>query len=346
MHLLSFLAATPAPSRLGDVFMAFLSIVFEGAPYIMVGTVLSGFIDAFLPSKLIDRALPRNKVLSTLIAGFLGLIFPVCECAIVPVIRRLVQKGLPISCAITYMLAAPIMNPIVAVSTATAFKESTKLLHWGDLAHPGDLIQHLCATAPMMVSRLSLGYVVAVLAGLLVIFFKPSQILRPKIVAGIDSAKTLRDAAEAVGGTPAKVGFDTRLVQAMRTAMRDFLDTGMYFAIGVAITSFFNTQVNQAILDQVAGNEWIAIPAIMLLAVVLSLCSTSDAFIAAPMASFSFAAKLAFLVYGPMMDIKLLFMYSSVFKRRIVFGMLFGLMIVVGLLSGPWARFIHYLGTP
>ena len=79
----------------------------------------------------------------------------------------------------------------------------------------------------------------------------------------------------------------------MRTAMRDFLDTGMYFAIGVAITSVFNTQVNQAILDQVAGREWIAIPAIMLLAVVLSLCSTSDAFIAAPMAVFSMAAKLA-----------------------------------------------------
>ena len=131
----------------------------------------------------------------------------------------------------------------------------------------------------------------------------------------------------------------------MRTAMRDFLDTGMYFAIGVGITSVFNTQVNQAILDQVAGNAWIAIPAIMMLAVVLSLCSTSDAFIAAPMASFDFSAKLAFLVFGPMMDIKLLFMYSSVFKRRIVFGMLFGLMIVIGLLSGPWAELIQKLGS-
>lgn len=326
---------------MGDVLMAFLSIVFEGAPYILLGTVLSGFIDAFLPSKLIDKALPKNKILSTLIAGFLGLVFPVCECAIVPVIRRLVQKGLPISCAITYMLAAPIVNPIVAVSTATAFKESIKLFQWSDLTHPGDLIQHLCETAPMMVSRLSLGYVVAVLAGLLVIFFKPSQILRAKIVDSIDAAKAHRDAN---ADTPAvRVGFDTKLVLAMRTAMRDFLDTGMYFAIGVAITSFFNTQVNQAILDQVAGNEWIAIPAIMSLAVVLSLCSTSDAFIAAPMASFSFAAKLSFLVFGPMMDIKLLFMYSSVFKRRIVFGMLFGLMIVVGLLSGPWADLIQHL---
>lgn len=319
--------------------MAFLSIVFEGAPYILLGTILSGFIDAFLPSKLIDRVLPRNKVLSTLIAGLLGLVFPVCECAIVPVIRRLVQKGLPVSCAVTYMLAAPIVNPIVALSTATAFKESVKLFQWSDLTHPGDLIRHLIETAPMTLSRLSLGYVVAVLAGLVVIFLKPHQILRTKIVESINAARAQR---EATADSPApQIGFDTKLVLAMRTAMRDFLDTGMYFAIGVAITSFFNTQVNQAILDQVAGNEWIAIPAIMMLAVVLSLCSTSDAFIAAPMASFDFAAKLSFLVYGPMMDIKLLFMYSSVFKRRIVFGMLFGLMIVIGLLSGQWASWMQ-----
>ncbi len=336
------LAATPAPSSFGDVLMAFLSIVFEGAPYILIGTVLSGFIDAFLPAKFIDRALPRNKVLATFIAGFLGLIFPVCECAIVPVIRRLVQKGLPLGCAIDYMLAAPIMNPIVAVSTATAFKESVKLFQWSDISHPAALIQHLAQTAPMTLSRLSLGYTVAVLAGLLVLLFKPSQILRTKIANSIDNAKAAQDNA----ASAPRLSFDTRLVQAMRSAMRDFLDTGMYFAIGVMITSVFNTQVNQAILDQVAGNGWIAIPSIMLLAVVLSLCSTSDAFIAAPMASFSFAAKLAFLVYGPMMDIKLLFMYSAVFKRRIVLGMLIGLMLIVGLLSGPWANLIQSLATP
>jgi hypothetical protein len=131
----------------------------------------------------------------------------------------------------------------------------------------------------------------------------------------------------------------------MRTAMRDFLDTGMYFAIGVMITSIFNTQVNQAILDHVAGNNFLAAPALMVLAIVLSLCSTSDAFIAAPMAAFSFSAKLAFLVFGPMMDIKLLFMYSAVFKRRVVLILLFGLFIVTGLLCGPWSVMIQSFVT-
>lgn len=336
------LAASLDTSRAGDVSMSFLGIVFEGAPYIVAGTLLSGFIDAFLPAKTIDRALPRNKVLATLAAGFLGLILPVCECAVVPIIRRLVQKGLPISCAITYMLAAPIMNPIVALSTFTAFSNAVDkrgqplLLNWGDLAHPAQLIQHLCADVPMTVARLSLGYVVAVLAGLLVLFFKPGQLLRQQVVDGME---------DPAAPPPPATSFGTKMVRALRTAMRDFLDTGMYFAMGVAITAVFNTQINQAVLGQVAGNGWIAIPALMLLALILSLCSTSDAFIAANMPTFGFVPKLAFLVFGPMMDFKLLFMYSAVFKRRMVFVLLVGLMAVIGLLSGPWAALIERLAT-
>ncbi|MCX6849280.1 MAG: permease [Verrucomicrobia bacterium] len=281
-----FLADLPAPSRMGDILMAFLSIVFEGAPYILIGTVFSGIIDAFLPAKLLDRVLPKSKVLATLIAGFLGLVFPVCECAVVPVIRRLVQKGLPLSCAVTYMLSAPIMNPIVAISTLTAFKEFQGL-SWATAGN-----------ATMTIARLSLGYLVAVIVGLVVLRFKPGQVLRASM---------------------------------------------MYFAIGVAITSVFNTQINQGLLNTVAGNDWLAVPSLMGLAIVLSLCSTSDAFIAAPMTAFSMAAKLAFLVFGPMMDIKLLFMYSSVFQRKVVVSLLIGLFILIGLLSGPWMNLIQHL---
>jgi uncharacterized membrane protein YraQ (UPF0718 family) len=322
-------AALPEPSPTGDVFVAFLSIVFEGAPYILLGTLLSGFIDAFLPARLLERVLPKSRVLSTILAGFLGLVFPVCECAIVPVIRRLVQKGLPVSCAVTYMLSAPIVNPIVAVSTLTAFKEFQNW-SWSDPA-----------SATMTIARLSLGYVVAVLVGLFLIRFKPSQILRENVASQIEAGGGAGDDGHAAPAAP----FNGRLIHAMRTAMRDFLDTGMYFAIGVIITSIFNTRVDQAILDTIAKNDAMALPSIMGLAMVLSLCSTSDAFIAAPMASFSMAAKLAFLVFGPMMDIKLLFMYSAVFKRKVVLGLLVGLFVLVGSLSVPWMHLIQQLGA-
>ena len=129
----------------------------------------------------------------------------------------------------------------------------------------------------------------------------------------------------------------------MRAAMRDFLDTGMYFTIGVILTAAFNTQVNQVLFDQLASQPGIALPSLMGLAMVLSLCSTSDAFVAAPMAAFSNAAKLAFLVFGPMMDIKLLFMYGSVFKPRVVVGLLIGLFLLISLLATPWWTMIASL---
>ena len=81
-----------------DFAVAFLSILFEGAPFILLGTVISGFIDIYLPAGTMDRFLPKNRTLSVMVAGLLGAVFPVCECAVVPVIRRLVGKGLPLRC--------------------------------------------------------------------------------------------------------------------------------------------------------------------------------------------------------------------------------------------------------
>ena len=137
-----------SPSQTGDFFIAFLGIFLEGAPYIFIGTLISGIIDAYLPSGMLDRLLPKNRAGAIFLSGLLGLIFPVCECAIVPVIRRLVQKGLPVSCAITYMLSAPVINPIVVYSTFSAFNTSSVADAWY-----------------MTLSRLGIAYIVAVLVG-------------------------------------------------------------------------------------------------------------------------------------------------------------------------------------
>jgi uncharacterized membrane protein YraQ (UPF0718 family) len=223
-------------------------------------------------------------------------------------------------CAVAYMLAAPIVNPIVMISTMTAFGEFKTIT----------AAQSVLA-APMMLSRASLGYVVAVLVGLIFLRFTARQVLRASVVASVEKA------AQASGQAGRKATFDSKLVSAMRAAMRDFLDTGMYFTIGVMLTAWFNTQVDQTEFNTLATKPYIALPSLMGLAMVLSLCSTSDAFVAAPMAAFSNAAKLAFLVFGPMMDIKLLFMYGTVFKTRVVLALLVGLFILIGLLATPWS---------
>ncbi len=314
-----------------DFCILFLSIILEGAPFILLGTLISGFIDAYLPPGLIDRWLPRNKTLAVILSGLLGAIFPVCECAIVPVIRRLIRKGLPVSCAITYMLSAPIINPIVVVSTMKAFSTSVGQFSLRET-------EAVVAFGPVFMtsSRLLIAFIVTVSVGLIVLRFRNHSILKPGVVpreSNSDAANPNEDALNPGLHEPTP----DRLVLAMRTTMRDFLETAMYFTIGVAITAVFKAYVTEDLILLFNQNEATGIGLMMILAFVLSLCSTSDAFIAAnfPVPQ---SAKLAFLVFGPMMDVKLVFMYLSVFKSRFVLILALSLFVVIGVLSYFWIR--------
>jgi len=302
------------PSQIGDFLFAFLGILFEGAPYILLGTIISGFIDAYLPSNIMDRFLPKNRYFAIIISGLLGAIFPVCECAIVPVIRRLVQKGLPVSCAITYMLSAPIVNPIVAISTYSAFSGDDALF--------------------MTLSRIGVAYLVTVLFGFVIHQFSVRSILKDKLLNKIQKAPLSAVKEEAKLPNPTS----DKLLIALRSSSRDFLDVGMYFIIGVMITALYRTQIDQSIVDGFGESDWVGIPTMMILSFVLSLCSTSDAFIASQMLSFSASAKLAFLTYGPMMDVKLVFMYGAIFKPKFVMMMAISLFLAIAIIFGQWGN--------
>jgi uncharacterized membrane protein YraQ (UPF0718 family) len=296
----------PPPSQQGDIWVAFLSILFEGIPFILIGSIVSGLIDAYLPARLMDRMLPKRGIPAVLASGLLGIIFPVCECAIVPVIRRLVQKGLPLGCAMTYMLAAPIVNPIVALSTYSAFQGREP--------------------AMMTASRVLLGYAIAVVAGLVLSRAGAGRVLQPRVLQGM--AAGAADAADA-GRAPGD-----GIVRAMRTAQQDFMDTVLYFVIGVGIASVAQTQLFyrpglQDGIQSLAANHWLAAPVLMVAAFVLSLCSTTDAFIIAADSLFAATAKLAFLVFGPMFDMKLIFLYSTVLRPKAVFWLAIGLFVAV-----------------
>ncbi|MCG8598645.1 MAG: permease, partial [Verrucomicrobiales bacterium] len=308
-------------SPLDDFFYLFLSIVLEGAPFILLGTIISGFIDAYLPPGLIDKWLPKNKPLAILCSGLLGAVFPVCECAVVPVIRRLIRKGLPVSCAITYMLSAPIINPIVVVSTMKAFSSSV-----GQFSLRQNEAMESYGPLFMTSSRLIIAFIVTVAVGLIVLKFRPKSILKPSIIPRSEGGTD-----EERGGGGVKISGSDKLVLAMRTAMRDFIETAMYFTIGVAITAVFKAYVTEDLILLFNQNEVTGIGLMMVLAFVLSLCSTSDAFIAAnfPVPQ---SAKLAFLVFGPMMDVKLVFMYLSVFRSKFVISIAIGLALAIGIL--------------
>jgi len=286
-----------------DFAYAFISVLLEGVPFILLGTLLSGLIDEFLPAKIMMRILPRNVFGGVCVSAALGLIFPMCECGVVPVIRRLMGKGLPLANAIAYMLAAPIVNPIVALSTYAAFRGQ--------------------APAEYTILRLGVGYFVAVLAAMAVHQLAIRLILKPSIVAELATP-----AMEKVRTGPMLFRFS----RALRTSVSDFLDVMFYFVLGVAVASCFSTSVNQEVIMPLALNDWLATFSLMGFAMVLSLCSTSDAFIAATFVAFPAVAKLAFLVFGPMMDLKLIFLYSTIFRKRFVFGLAIGLFILIGLI--------------
>ena len=287
---------------LPDFQYAFLSILLEGAPFLLGGAILSGLLEEFLPQSLMTRLLPMNPRTAIVVSGLLGMIFPVCECGIVPVVRRLLRKGLPVSCGVTYMLAAPIVNPLVILSTLAAFRGQGAL--------------------EMTLLRFGIGLTVAILAGWVVSFAVPFSILRPGL---------LGSEADHDHGHAAASPID-RLTNVTNVASRDFLDVAVYFVIGAAAAALFGTAVNQEIILPLAENPPLAITSLMALASVLSVCSTTDAFIAATLTTFPMEAKLAFLVFGPMLDFKLLFLYGAAFSRRFVLLLALGLFVVIGLL--------------
>jgi uncharacterized membrane protein YraQ (UPF0718 family) len=267
-----------------------------------------------------QKMLPSNRPLAIMTSGLLGLVFPMCECGSVIVIRRFIKKGLPLSSAVTYMLAAPIVSPLVTISTYAAFKGQSPVL--------------------MTSLRLGIGYLIACAIGFIVHRLPPSAILRSE-TAGAPAAR--KRAGLSISSTPdtEQQDFTTlaassspgkKLLLSVQSATADFLDVAFFFIIGTAVASVFNTAVNQEIIQPLAKDPLLSILALMGLAVVLAVCSTTDAFIAASFTTFSYSAKLAFLLFGPVFDLKLFWLYGVLFKRRFILALGVGLFIVIALI--------------
>src|SRR6267154_2585107 len=111
----------PVEDQVRYFIICFTSILYEALPFIVLGALIAGVLEELVPQELIAKLVPRNRPLAIAMSCLLGLVFPMCECGIVPVMRRLLRKGLPLSCCVAYMMAGPIINPIVLMSTYYAF---------------------------------------------------------------------------------------------------------------------------------------------------------------------------------------------------------------------------------
>src|SRR6476661_5496894 len=156
----NFSLFTTIPNSFLNVNTIFLSIILEAIPFILLGVFVSALIQSFISENVIQRILPRNAYLAVIPAALLGIIFPICECAIIPVVRRLIKKGMPEHVGVVFMLSAPILNPIVYASTYFAFKN----------------------TPYMANARMIVGFISSIIIGLIVYrFFKEKKILKERI---------------------------------------------------------------------------------------------------------------------------------------------------------------------
>ncbi|HYH47622.1 MAG TPA: permease [Thermoanaerobaculia bacterium] len=248
----------------------FVSITVAALPFLVLGVAVSGAIAAFVPPRFMERALPKRPVLAVPTAGMAGLLLPGCECGSVPIAGRLVARGALPAAALTFLLSAPAINPVVLVATAIAFP----------------------AQPIVVVARFLASLITAVTVGLLWNRFGRT-------------AWTASARAVPMEGTKWQV-FRTTMVH-------DFMQAGGFLVIGAAAAATLQVVVPRSILDTLAGSGVVAIATMALLAVILSICSEADAFVAASLTQFSMTSRLVFMVVGPAVDLKLVAMQAGTF---------------------------------
>lgn len=264
---------------LQNFLLVFGSLLIEAVPFVLLGAVVSAAIEVFVPARVFERLTGLPRPLQLPVAGLAGLAFPVCECGSVPVARRLASKGLSPAAAVTFMLSAPVLNPVVIASTFVAYQGRDTL--W-----------------PMVLGRTGLGLFAAMAVGWVVANRRPEELLRPRA----------EDEHEHVHDEGKSKAFFGHLAG-------DFVFMGRFLVIGAIVAALLQTFVPQSIIGRVADTPVLALIAMMALAFVLSLCSESDAFVAASFVQFGVGAQLAFLVFGPMVDTKLGILYTATFSR-------------------------------
>lgn len=281
--------------------IVWISIMLESLPFLLLGVFLSSFMQAYVPDRWITKWVPANTLLAMLFAIALGIVFPVCECAMIPVVRRFIRKGMPAYIGIVFILAGPIVNPVVYAATRVAFP-----------------------THPEMVSaRMGLALVTAVCIGLLFKALVRHHVLRHTA------------AAQQAGDEHRHHRQGGRFSAFLEHSAVETFDTGKYLLFGAALTALVQTFVPHGSLTGLAQNEIGSSLLMMGFAYVLSLCSTSDAFVASSFVStFSGGALLSFLVFGPMLDFKSTLMLLAVFRTKYV--LLLALLIAIFVFLGSF----------
>lgn len=279
-------------------------------PFILLGVLLSAFLSHYVSEEMLLKIIPKNRLLALLVACFIGFLFPVCECGNVPVARRLIRKGVPPYVAITFLLAAPIINPVTVFSTWAAFSFLPEVV----------------------VLRLVFALVIAMTVGTIFSYHpNPEKLLmkgaKPEHKHSDHDHEhdhhghnhDADEACEIKDGYHVKYA-STKFWSFVRSLPEEFLEMMAALSMGALLAGVVQVFIPREIILTVGQGPFISIISMIAFAVIISVCSSVDAFIALSYAgTFTTGSLLAFLVFGPMIDFKAVWMMKTTFKWKAIF---------------------------
>lgn len=264
-------------------FTVFQAVCLQAFPFLVLGTALGATIAEVVPTNRLMRFVPTNSAVAVPFAGVAGGLLPGCECGSVPIAGRLIDEGLRAPVAFTFMLAAPAINPVVLIATSIAFPGQPRFVVARFLAS--------LATACIV------GWIWAWRA---------------------DRLPPVRERQRRDTSRPRpSIGAKAKAEAWVAALLHDTLHAGGYLVVGAAVAATMQTIVPRSLLESVGGQAAVAVIALGVLAVLLSVCSEADAFVATSFTAFSPTARLAFLVVGPAIDFKLIAMQGGTFGRAV-----------------------------
>jgi hypothetical protein len=257
---------------LNEVAVVFVSIILQSLPFVLIGVFASGLVQQRLSEQAVARWLPRGRIPLILLASVFGFVAPVCDCGVIPLARRLRAKGVPAYAATTFILAAPVVNPVVLLSTAFAFQ--------GDWAIVG--------------LRLAMTLTVSIAVGLAVSALFPEH----------EAAASAR--AVLSGGVDVPLAHEAKGVRALvHHATAELFDVIFFIVLGALFTAVTQAAVPRRDLSGLGSRPIVSVAILMPVATLLSICSEADAFVARAFAvTFSRGAILAFMTIGQIVDLR------------------------------------------
>lgn len=292
------------PAQVQDLVTLAVSVIVESLPFVVLGILLSIVVQAWLPEDLLMRWLPRSPVLRRFVISLFGIALPVCECGNVPLARGLVIRGFTVPESMTFLLAAPIVNPVTIITTHAAFGFDDGIL----------------------VARILGGLAIANIVGWLFSRHpEPHRLLTPSFAA--------QCAAD-----PGTHG--SRVRRSADIFVRETSVIMPALFVGALIAGAIQVAVPRDLLVSLGTNPLWSVVAMMVLAFVIAVCSSVDAFFILPFAStFLPGSIVTFLVFGPIIDVKMLAIMRTTFTTRT----LVQLTAIVALLSALLGLVVNVL---